>query len=530
MAGDFLRSHGIDIDAEMHRIQHGGGGGDDMPITTTTTTTTSTTGNNRQIERIHNVSLPNTPAGSRWDLTFTPAGKVSRVTTSSSPQASSSEPSHPTQERNSECINGHGALLAPSLCHPHVHLDKAYLLSHPRYSDLQIERGDFAEAMELTGKAKASFTPEDLLERGQRLIDESVAAGVTHMRVFVELDAGVGMKCLEAGVQLKEIAESTGRCHVQICAFAQLPLFSPSQDDPQGEVIRGLMAQAAAMQAVDCVGSTPYVETSRALMEQNVEWMVALSKRENLHLDFHLDYNLDPETEPMVWHVVEALKAQDWPTTAATLERRQRQKTVALGHCTRLTLWPAAEWRRLAAEIADAELPIHFVGLPTSDLFMMRTLDRTRGTLDIPNLIKDHNLNACIGVNNIGNAFTPHGSADPLTLACNGVGIYQAGTARDAEVLYEAVSTRARAAIGLGRRGGGDGQGEGGGGDAQDGDAKDEGSAYCGSEVREGDAGDLVLFGAEEEEWRTRRSVAEAVYLYDHCRARRAFLDGKVVT
>lgn len=42
--------------------------------------------------------------------------------------------------------------LIPSLCHPHIHLDKAFLLSHPKYEDLVIERGDFAEAISLTSR------------------------------------------------------------------------------------------------------------------------------------------------------------------------------------------------------------------------------------------------------------------------------------------------------------------------------------------------------------------------------------------
>lgn len=42
--------------------------------------------------------------------------------------------------------------LIPSLCHPHIHLDKAFLLSHPKYEDLCIQRGDFAEALSLTSR------------------------------------------------------------------------------------------------------------------------------------------------------------------------------------------------------------------------------------------------------------------------------------------------------------------------------------------------------------------------------------------
>jgi hypothetical protein len=127
-------------------------------------------------------------------------------------------------------------------------------------------------------------------------------------------------------------------------------------------------------------------------------------------------------------------------------------------------------------------------------------------------MVKTYGLNACIGVNNVGNAFTPQGSCDPLSLACSCIGIYSAGMKADAELLYECVSTRARKAIGFGRV---DGE-----------DCKD---ARVGTEVREGDKADLVMFRSETSGWRTRRSVSEAVYLYDHCQGRKAMLEGCLV-
>lgn len=473
MAAAFLRTHGIDLDAEMTRLQ------DQRP--------SLSSGRRDAVSSILDASLHGRPAGSTWDLAIHD-GHISSIRPASSERHS---PGPAT-------IHCHSALVAPSLCHPHIHLDKAFLLSHPAHSHLQIERGDFAEAMELTGKAKSRFQHADLIERGQRVIDESVAAGVTHMRAFVEMDAGVGLKCLEAGLELKRAAEEAGACIVQICAFAQLPLFSSSPGDEDGGVIRRLMEQAAAMQGVDVVGSTPYVEVARHKTRENIEWMVDLSRRYALHLDFHLDYTLDKATEPTVWQVVRTLKARQWP---------QAQK-VALGHCTRLTLFSDEEWQKLKIEIGD--LPISFVGLPTSDLFMMRTPDRARGTLDIPRLIQKYDLNACMGINNIGNAFTPHGSCDPLTLACNGVGIYQAGTKRDAELLYECISTRAREAIGLSQ-------------------IHDGAVARTDLEVRIGDRAELLIFKADESEWRVRRSISEAVYLYDHCSSRRSVL-GRLYT
>lgn len=42
---------------------------------------------------------------------------------------------------------------------------------------------------------------------------------------------------------------------------------------------------------------------------------------------------------------------------------------------------------------------------------------------------------AALGINNVGNAFTPHGSCDPLSLASFGVGLYQAATKKDMALL-----------------------------------------------------------------------------------------------
>jgi len=503
MAAAFLQSHGVDLDAEMQRIQFSQEsiqGNAERP----------TPGN--QVTSITTASLPSTPRGSLWNVHLDPSSRtiisILPANASSSSQDVSSHQNPDTSavpKKDSStptAINAHGALLTPSLCHPHIHLDKAYLLSHPAYSHLRMDRGDFAEAMELTGKAKALFTPQDLLERGQRLIDESVAAGVTHMRAFVELDAGVGRKCLEAGLELKGKAEGEGRCRVQICAFAQLPLFTAAADDPEGAVIRGLMEEAAAMEEVEALGGVPYVEGDEAKMLQMVDWLIDLAIEHKKHLDLHLDYNLDPNKEPWIWHIISTLRTKTW-------NQLNPNRTIVLGHCTRLTLFSPSSWHHLAATIQDSGLPISVVGLPTSDLFIMHQ------TLDIPRMIKEFNLSACIGVNNIGNAFTPHGSCDPLTLACNGVGIYQAGTERDTEVLFECVSTRAREAIGLGR---------------QQARSKSEGAEVEGSlRLREGDEASLLLFGHEKVAWRTRKTVAEAVYFYDHCRGRRSFLDGKEV-
>jgi hypothetical protein len=66
------------------------------------------------------------------------------------------------------------------------------------------------------------------------------------MRAFVEVDQGVGMKCLEAGLALKE--EFLGRCYVQICVFAQDPIFSY---DDGGEAMMRLLETAVGKPGVE---------------------------------------------------------------------------------------------------------------------------------------------------------------------------------------------------------------------------------------------------------------------------------------
>lgn len=503
MAQNFLATHGIDLEAELDRIQHLNNpsthlNSEDLPGHTpepghryTTMVSNEQNISDQPTGLISNVSL-------HQPSSYTAKDVDSRPTTYdillSGKTISSIQPHDPNRlpPPNTHSISGNSALLAPSLCHPHIHLDKAFLLSHPRYAHLQPQKGDFAEAMSLTGSSKSNFEHPDLLERGQRVIDESVEAGVTHMRAFVELDAGVGTKCLEAGLELKKRAE--GRCEVQICAFAQLPLFTATDSDPDGAIIRELMTSASQHPEIGALGFTPYVESNVEKQRQTIDWAINLAMESRKHLDFHMDYTLDPASEPQTPYLISRLHALHWSTS-------NPGKTVVLGHCTRLSLFSAPQWHALRSQIGD--LPLHFVGLPTSDLFMMRTPERTRGTLPVPSLIKDYGLNACMGINNIGNAFTPHGSCDPLSLACWGVGVYSAGTKAEAEVLYECVSTRARKAIGLG-------QGE------------------MGLEIKEGEESDFVLFGVDEG-WRTRRSVSEVVWLYDHCKGRRGVLGGKLV-
>ena len=342
-------------------------------------------------------------------------------------------------------LDARNCLIAPSLCHAHIHLDKCFLTSDPKFAGLEIVNGDFAEAMEVTAKAKARFDRDDLLRRGKWLIAESIAAGVTHMRAFVEVDHVVRMKCLDAAIELKRLFAAA--CVIQICAFAQEPIYSGDH----GATNRELMEAAVSNECVSVVGTTPYVESDKGNTTKNIDWAIKMASGSSVHLDFHLDYNLDGSQ--MIWtdYVVGKLESMDlyqrsrWPS---------EKTTAVLSHCTRLTLQDEPAWQALKQRVQHLQL--YLVGLPTSDLYMMGKPqvdkggegERVRGTLPIPQMIQKYGIRGAIAINNVGNAFTPYGSCDPLSIASMGVGLYHAGTKRDALLLYECVSGRAMEAIG----------------------------------------------------------------------------------
>ena len=406
--------------------------------------------------KLTNVILPGKEPNKRFDVEFIANGTHYTSTTTESSHNPSDPPS----------------LLLEPLCHPHLHLDKPYILTcnQPRYADLEPKTGSFQEALQNTSRAKERYTEEDLYLRGSQLLATSYNQGVTTVRAFVELDHVTGTLPLTTAIRLKRNFEHL--ISVQICAFAQDPLFSA----PHGPANRSILVSALQTYAADIavLGTTPYVESSVEASLQNIEWAVTTALENDLHLDFHLDYNLDtpsahipPVTEPptaidaeskfgkgpMIYAVLEALESHAWPQLNPD-NPIPPPRTVVLGHCTQLTLLTQPQLTHLAHRITTSRLPLHFVGLPTSDLFTQGRRPPAqphalqRGTLQVVSMIRDLGLRACLGVNNVGNAFAPAGTGDPLALACGGVALYHASTPADADLLYECVSRRASEAIG----------------------------------------------------------------------------------
>ncbi|KAI0436404.1 hypothetical protein F4803DRAFT_566879 [Xylaria telfairii] len=296
---------------------------------------------------------------------------------------------------------------------------------YPDYSDLC--SGSFHDALASTSRAKARYTPDSLYPRGSQLLATSYTLGVTSMRAFVELDHVMRTLPLTTAIRLK--TDFAHLLELQICAFAQDPIYSTTHGNENRAIIEHALAQFAG--SIGALGTTPYVETSRPASLSNIEWAITRALKHRLHLDFHLDYTLEsPSSLPSqkTTQMGAGCQLQDDRARAFTGQRYHHQQASYSLH-------------RLANE------DIFMMGRPTYD--SKSSHNRPRGTIHVPSMITEFGLSACLGVNNVGNAFTPYGTGDPLQLASWAVGIYQVGTAKEAELLYECVSNGARQAIGL---------------------------------------------------------------------------------
>lgn len=231
--------------------------------------------------------------------------------------------------------------------------------------------------------------------------------------------------------------------------FAQEPLFS-SQDDTVAGPNFSLLKDATLRHSVAVIGSAPYVESTIEQAKMNIGLIFDTADACNVnHVDFHIDYNLDPNSELLIYEVIAQLKrryersrtshqGRD-PESSRKEFRKGPCPRVTIGHATRLQLFTQMQWRDLVEAISD--LPITFVGLPQSDMFIQgrafkdEPLGAPRGTLRVPYIARNYGLQIAMSVNNIENAFTPQGSLDPLSLCTFGVAVFQISTPEDIRTL-----------------------------------------------------------------------------------------------
>jgi cytosine deaminase len=289
---------------------------------------------------------------------------------------------------DAESIDLGGRLISSGFVETHIHLDKSCILDR-----VKSDKGDIAEAIAETARAKPSFTAEDVHARATRTLENAILQGTTHMRTHLEVDPGIGLRGLDGVLPL--IRQYAWAIDLQICVFAQEGL----TDNPGTEE---LMIEALE-RGCAVVGGAPYVDSDP---RGQIDRVFKLARDYDVDIDFHLD--LGSTADGMqIDYVCRRTEEFRWGGR------------VAVGHLTQATSLSPTALDELAKRMANAGVALTV--LPATDLFLMgrehkHDYNATRGVVPAHKLLR-HGVNCSISTNNVLNPFTPYGDCSQIRMA-----------------------------------------------------------------------------------------------------------------
>lgn len=315
-------------------------------------------------------------------------------------------------------VEADGRMLLPGLVEPHIHLDKAFLSRR-----MTREATSLGDAIGMTAELKRGYTVEDIIERSVAVIERSIQSGVTHLRCQVEIDPIIGLKSMEAAIQVRERVKHA--MNIQLVVFPQEGIFQQAGTEQ-------LMKQALEMGG-DAVGGIPYNDLDPLT---HLDCVFGMAAKYGKPVDLHVDFSDDPQDRTIL----------DIAKRAIDYDMRGK---VCVAHLTSLGSMLPADAQFIAERMAEAQISV--ITLPATDLYLGGRGDsyKPRRGLTPVRLLQEAGVNVCLGSNNIRNAFTPFGTGDPLDIAYLLAQTAYMGTKQDAIELLRMCTTRAAAAMNL---------------------------------------------------------------------------------
>lgn len=303
-------------------------------------------------------------------------------------------------------------VVVPAFIEPHMHLEKAFL--HRR---LPTQEGTLAEALRLTAILKATQDRDDVLARGRLVLDMAIRAGTVAMRVHPDVDPIQGLIGVETALALKEAYSAL--IDLQIVSFPQEGLLCAP--GAQELVEEGLRLGAGI------VGCVPYVEKSLEDSRTAIDIAFSLAEKYGLPADFHADF-------------ADTVSDQRFMNAAYIAEKTiaaGMQGHVTLDHITSLGALTVEAAKPVIDKLAAAE--INVISLPTTDVYLSARRDAGghRCVLAPIRALRAAGVNVAYSSNNIRNAFTPFGNADPLVVGNLLAHVAQFGTLEEQAYVIE---------------------------------------------------------------------------------------------
>ncbi|MBE3572428.1 MAG: amidohydrolase family protein [Moorella humiferrea] len=316
-----------------------------------------------------------------------------------------------------QMIDAAGRLLIPAFVDAHTHLDKALTASREGVASL-------AEAIEDFQRRSRKMEKNDFLDRGRRVLKMALSHGTTAMRAHITVSEALGLRGIEAALELKR--EFAGKVELQV--FAMAGEGEPVPASPLQELLEEALRLGA-----DGLGGAPYLSEG---MREWVDYIFALAGKYNVPIDLHVD-----ETDAPTVASLEYIAAK-------TVQTGYQGRVVA-SHCCGLAAVDDARAAQAIAAVKDAGISV--ITLPSCELYLMGRQDRglvRRGVTRVGEL-QAAGVNVAYASGNIRDAFRPFGNADMLEEALITAQVLQMGTPLELKKVLEMGTYNAAAAIGL---------------------------------------------------------------------------------
>ena len=312
-----------------------------------------------------------------------------------------------------ETVDLRGRLVSSGFVETHIHLDKSCILDR-----IKSDKGDVAEAIAETARAKTSFTAEDVHARASRTLEKSILQGTTHMRTHLEVDPGIGLRGLEGVLPL--VQQYVWAIDLQICVFPQEGMLNnPGTEELMVEALK---------RGCGAVGGVPYVDIDP---RGQIDRVFELARDYDVDIDFHLDLGATAEGM-QIDHV------------CRRTEEFRFGGRVAVGHLTQATSLSPSACDSMAKRMANAGVALTV--LPATDLFLMgrehkHDYNITRGVVPAHKLLH-HGVNCSLSTNNILNPFTPYGDCSQMRMANLYANVCQVAKPADMRECFNMVTQR----------------------------------------------------------------------------------------
>lgn len=312
-----------------------------------------------------------------------------------------------------------GYVLLGSFAEPHAHLDKAFtahLVPNPA--------GDLPGAIVEWLAARPAFTVEDIRARAAAALERLLLSGVTHVRTHTDVGSGIGLRAIEALVDLRE--EWAGIVDVEIVALCSIPVTGPA-----GAENRALVRDAVVAGA-DLVGGAANLDEDPVAA---ADFFFGLAAELGVGVDLHVDETTDASVSTL-------------PLLAAAVTAGFPHSVTA-SHAVSLGSQSEAEQRPIAEQLAATGISV--VTLPQTNLFLQARGERIRPPRGLTALaaLREAGVLVAAGGDNLQDPFNTLGRADPLEIASL---LVAAGHLRGDEALA-AVGDTAHAVLGRPGRG-----------------------------------------------------------------------------